>query len=80
MTTQTPVVYVITDAPPRPKPGRGGGWRLWLRLALIAVLLLVTAADEWVTSVLGVRPLLRLTSEVRTWADTAPDEAQEVRR
>jgi hypothetical protein len=55
--TSTPRVYLITDAPPR-RDARPVRWRVWLRLTLAALALLVTAADAWVTAVLDTRPLI----------------------
>ncbi|MEV7807538.1 hypothetical protein AB0O28_31780 [Microbispora sp. NPDC088329] len=55
-------VCVPAAAHQRPRPGAWPRIRAWLRLALCVALallvLLVTAADAWLTALLGLPPLL----------------------
>lgn len=75
----TPPTGHATDAP-RPAAARFGGWR-WVRLLAALLVLLITALDEWLTAVLGIRPLIPaahqalalLVRECRDWADGVTD-------
>ncbi|GAA5045553.1 hypothetical protein HNP84_002602 [Thermocatellispora tengchongensis] len=73
------IVYVITDAAPPARARPLARLRTALLMLLAALVLLVTAADAYLTARIGVRPLIPavrrlfalLAAECRTWVTGA---------